>query len=186
MCWAGADRLARIAQYLRLPERGKLWRSRADHMRSRILEASWNSKLGAFSGDWSGPTLDASVLLLAELDFVEPDDPRFVSTVRVTGERLQQGQYLFRYREADDFGTPENAFNICTFWYINALAAIGRNDEARDLFENMLARCNHLGMLSEDLDPATGELWGNYPQTYSMVGIINSAVRLSISWEDAL
>jgi GH15 family glucan-1,4-alpha-glucosidase len=186
MCWAGADRLARIAQYLHLPERGKLWRSRADHMRSRILEASWNSKLGAFSGEWSGPTLDASVLLLAELDFVEPDDPRFISTVRVTGERLRQGQYLFRYREADDFGTPENAFNICTFWYINALAATGRKDEARELFENMLARCNHLGMLSEDLAPATGELWGNYPQTYSMVGIINSAVRLSISWEDAL
>jgi GH15 family glucan-1,4-alpha-glucosidase len=186
MCWAGADRLARIAQYLHLPERGKLWRSRADQMRARILEASWNSKLGAFSGEWSGPAVDASVLLLAELDFVEPDDPRFVSTVRVAGERLRQGQYLFRYREADDFGTPENAFNICTFWYINALAAIGHKDEARGLFENMLARCNHLGMLSEDLDPATGELWGNYPQTYSMVGIINSAVRLSISWEDAL
>jgi GH15 family glucan-1,4-alpha-glucosidase len=126
------------------------------------------------------------VLLLAELDFIEPDDPRFVSTVNVVGERLRQGRYLFRYRASDDFGTPENAFNICTFWYVNALAAIGRKEEARELFENMLARCNQLGMLSEDLDPATGELWGNYPQTYSMVGIINSAVRLSISWEDAL
>jgi len=91
-----------------------------------------------------------------------------------------------RYVANDDFGTPENAFTICTFWYINALASIGRVDEARELFENMLARCNHLGMLSEDLDPATGESWGNYPQTYSMVGIINSAVRLSRSWEDAL
>ena len=186
MCWAGADRLARIARHLHLPERSTLWRSRADSMQGRILEASWNPELGAFSGEWNGPTLDASVLLLAELDFVEPNDPRFVSTVRVIGERLGQGRYMFRYRSADDFGTPETAFNICTFWYINALAAIGRKEEARELFENMLARCNHLGMLSEDLDPATGELWGNFPQTYSMVGIINSAVRLSISWEDAL
>jgi GH15 family glucan-1,4-alpha-glucosidase len=186
MCWAGADRLARIARYLRLNERENSWRARADHMRKRILEASWSPELGAFSDEWNRPTLDASVLLLAELDFVEPDDPRFVSTVQVIGERLRQGKYLFRYRGTDDFGTPANAFNICTFWYINALAAIGRKDEARELFENMLARCNHLGMLSEDLDPATGELWGNYPQTYSMVGIINSAMRLSISWEDAL
>jgi GH15 family glucan-1,4-alpha-glucosidase len=93
---------------------------------------------------------------------------------------------LLRYNAADDFGTPENAFNICTFWYINALAAIGEREEARELFENMLARRNHLGILSEDLDPVTGELWGNFPQTYSMVGIINSAVRLSRSWEEAI
>jgi GH15 family glucan-1,4-alpha-glucosidase len=66
------------------------------------------------------------------------------------------------------------------------LAAIGRKDEARELFNNMLQQRNRLGLLSEDLDPVTGELWGNYPQTYSLVGIINSAMRLSISWEEAL
>ena len=93
---------------------------------------------------------------------------------------------MFRYNAADDFGEPENAFNICTFWYIDALASIGRREEARELFEDMLASRNSLGLLSEDIDPGTGALWGNFPQTYSMAGIINAAVRLSVRWEDAL
>ena len=91
-----------------------------------------------------------------------------------------------RYREPDDFGEPETAFTVCTFWYINALAAIGRKGEARELFEDLLSRRNSLGLLSEDLDPRTGELWGNFPQTYSMVGIVECALRLSRSWEEAL
>ena len=92
---------------------------------------------------------------------------------------------MFRYHAADDFGPPQNAFNICTFWYIDALTAMGREQEARTLFENMLAQRNPLGLLSEDLDPQSGELWGNFPQTYSMVGLILCAMRLSKSWEDA-
>jgi GH15 family glucan-1,4-alpha-glucosidase len=155
-------------------------------MHARIMEAVWSEAIQCFTEAWHTPVLDASVLLLAELNFVAPTDPKFIATVDHLGARLRRGAYFFRYDAHDDFGAPENAFNICTFWYINALAAIGRKDEARELFENMLARCNHLGMLSEDLNPATGELWGNYPQTYSMVGIINAAMRLSRSWEDAL
>ena len=92
---------------------------------------------------------------------------------------------LLRYAAADDFGVMESAFTICTFWYIDALAAIGRIDEARTLFEKILAHRNHVGLLSEDLNIETGELWGNFPQTYSMVGLITSAMRLSKSWEDA-
>ena len=94
-----------------------------------------------------------------------------------------RGSYLFRYHAADDFGMPRTAFNICTFWYIDALCALGREDEARELFDNMLAHTNHLGLLSEDLDIETGELWGNFPQTYSMVGMILCAARLSRSWQ---
>jgi pentatricopeptide repeat protein len=81
---------------------------------------------------------------------------------------------------------PSNAFNICTFWYIDALARLGRADEARELFEHMLACRNHVGLLSEDIEPETGELWGNYPQTYSLVGIINAAMHLSRGWEDVV
>jgi GH15 family glucan-1,4-alpha-glucosidase len=186
MCWAGVDRLARIARHLALQDREQFWRARADGMRDRIVAATWNAELGTFTEAWHMPLLDASVLLLAELDFVAADDPKFVSTVNYLGQHLRRGKYLMRYTARDDFGVPENAFNVCTFWYINALAAIGRKDEARELFENMLTRSNHLGMLSEDMDIATGELWGNYPQTYSMVGIINAAMRLSCSWEEAL
>ena len=99
---------------------------------------------------------------------------------------MRVGDYLYRYRHADDFGEPETAFTICSFWYVNALASIGKVEQAREHFSRLLERRNPLGILSEDLDPVTGALWGNYPQTYSMVGIVNSAVRLSRSWEEAL
>ena len=101
------------------------------------------------------------------------------------GNLLGAKGYLFRYAAPDDFGEPSTAFTICSFWYVEALAAIGRSDEARKLFEKVLARRNHVGLLSEDIDPVTGELWGNFPQTYSLVGIILCAMRLSKSWEEA-
>ena len=93
---------------------------------------------------------------------------------------------LMRYVEADDFGKPSNAFLLCTFWYIDALASVGRRSEALELFNNVLGRRNHVGLLSEDIDPKTGELWGNFPQTYSQVGLILSAMRLSRTWEEGL
>jgi len=93
---------------------------------------------------------------------------------------------VLRYDHADDFGTPEVGFLVCTFWYIDTLARIGRRNEARALFERALAWRNHVGLLSEDVHPATGALWGNFPQTYSQVGLILSAMRLSRSWEEGL
>ena len=129
--------------------------------------------------------VDASLLLLGDLGFVDGSDPRFVGTVEAIESTLREGDYLFRYRAEDDFGMPETSFTICTFWYIDALAAIGRYDEARRLFENILSCRNHVGLLSEDLDTKTRELWGNFPQTYSMVGMISSAMRLSKPWEEA-
>jgi GH15 family glucan-1,4-alpha-glucosidase len=125
-------------------------------------------------------------LLLSEVGFLAAEDPRFLGTLAAIEQRLKRGTLLFRYGRPDDFGPPQTAFTVCTFWYIDALAAVGRREEARVLFEQMLAHRNHLGLLSEDLDPATGELWGNFPQTYSLVGLIVSAMRLSKSWEEGL
>jgi len=99
---------------------------------------------------------------------------------------LKVGDWMYRYRHQDDFGQPETAFTICAFWYVNALAMAGRRDEAREHFGRLLSHRTRLGLLSEDIDPATGEWWGNFPQTYSLVGIISSAIRLSRPWEDAL
>ena len=114
-----------------------------------------------------------------------PDDQRFIATVEAIGRDLKRGDALFRYVAPDDFGSPETSFTICTFWYIDALAAIGRKDEARELFERILARRNPLGLLSEDLAFDDGEAWGNFPQTYSHVGLIIAAMRLSRSWQEA-
>ncbi|MCP5150881.1 MAG: glycoside hydrolase family 15 protein [Ectothiorhodospiraceae bacterium] len=183
MCWAACDRLARITTHLGLPDRAAHWRERARTVRTRICESAWNPSLGAFAESFGGDGLDASLLLMAEVGFLPPSDERFRATVVAIEAKLKRGKHLFRYVAADDFGVPHNAFNICTFWYIDALARTGRTAEARDTFESMLACRNHLGLLSEDTDPATGELWGNYPQTYSLVGIINAAMRLSGPWE---
>jgi GH15 family glucan-1,4-alpha-glucosidase len=185
MCWAACDRLARIAGHLGLTGDAERWRARADGMHATIVEYGFNGARGAFVESFGGERLDASLLLLHELDFVDGDDPRFAATVNAIEAELRRGDHVFRYIEADDFGAPDNAFNICTFWFIDALDAVGRSDEARRLFDNMLAATTRLGLLSEDIDPTTNELWGNFPQTYSMVGLINSALRLSRRWEDA-
>jgi len=186
MCWAACDRLAKIAHRLALPRRAALWRERAETIRAKLLAEAWNESLGAFVDAIGGNDVDASLLLMPEVGFLSPDDPRYVSTVKAIERRLRHGDHLFRYAGADDFGVPKTAFTICTFWFIDALAATGRVDEAREMFENVLACRNHLGLLSEDIDPKTGELWGNFPQTYSLVGLIHCAMRLSRPWEEVL
>lgn len=185
MCWVACDRLAKIAARLQLGERAIHWRRRADRVHARICARAWNPKLGSFAASFGGESLDASLLLLAELGFLRNDDPRFAGTVAAVERELRRGDFVFRYTEPDDFGAPSNAFVVCTFWYIDAIAGLGRREEARALFESTLARRNRLGLLSEHIDPPSGELWGNFPQTYSMVGLINSATRLSIPWDQA-
>jgi GH15 family glucan-1,4-alpha-glucosidase len=185
MCWAACDRLAKIARALHLPERETYWRSEADRLHGVIVQRCWNEKLQSFVSTWDGDQADASLLLLHELDFLTADDPRFAATVEHIGRTLRRGDLLVRYAVADDFGVPETAFTICTLWYVDALASLGRKTEAQALFEAVLRRRNSFGLLSEDIHPETGELWGNFPQAYSMVGLINSATRLSRTWEEA-
>jgi GH15 family glucan-1,4-alpha-glucosidase len=188
MCWAATDRLAKIARKLNLPERHDYWRNASHEIRAAIEAHGFNKTLNAYTATWGGESMDASLLLACELGYIDGRDPRFIGTITEIEKKLipAGGRYLFRYAVEDDFGMPENAFTICSFWYIDALASAGRTEQARELFEDLLAQRNHLGLLSEDLDPDTGELWGNFPQTYSMVGIINSARILSKKWEHEL
>ena len=185
MCWAACDRLAKIAARLALPDRARYWHEHAGRIHAAICARAWNAKRASFSATFDGDSLDASLLLLAELGFLAAEDPRFVGTVAAVERELRRGDFVFRYSEPDDFGAPANAFIVCTFWYIDAITRLGRREEARALFEAMLARRNRLGLLSEHIDPASGELWGNFPQTYSMVGMIKSATRLSVPWHQA-
>ncbi|HEV7489928.1 MAG TPA: glycoside hydrolase family 15 protein [Rhodanobacteraceae bacterium] len=183
MSWVACDRLARIAAHLGLEERRQVWFERAQHVRAVILDRAVHAERGCFVDAFDGEGLDASLLLLADLGFIAADDPRYRATVDAIGASLLRGRYMFRYVAPDDFGAPETSFAVCTFWYADALAATGRVDEARALFEQLLAVRNPLGLLSEDIEPGTGELWGNFPQTYSLVGLINTATRLSRSWD---
>ena len=185
MCWVACDRLSLIAAILSLPDRSSYWRSQADRLQREILARAWNDRRSALVGALDGSELDASVLLLPELGLLPANDERFTKTCAAIGEGLIRNGLAMRYTNDDDFGAPETAFLACQFWYIDALAALGRTDEAKELFNVLLAHRNSFGLLSEDIHPTTHQLWGNLPQTYSMAGIVNSSRVLSRSWQDA-
>ncbi len=186
MCWAACDRLAKIAVRIEVPERAILWRERAATIKQRIMTEAWSERRQSFVESFGGEHLDASVLLMSEIGFLDPASEQFRKTFSRIEQVLCDGPYMRRYEAADDFGLPETAFNVCTFWRVDALWRLGRRAEAREIFCIMLSHRNHVGLLSEDIAQESGELWGNFPQTYSMVGVINGAVRLSRPWDDVV
>jgi GH15 family glucan-1,4-alpha-glucosidase len=190
MCWAACDRLAKVAVHIGKDDRAKVWRERANSIGAVIEEKAWkeNGKSefgqGHYGASFQSDYLDASLLQMLELRFLSPDNDRFKQTFAAIEEHLRRGDHMLRYDAEDDFGAPETAFNVCTFWLIEALQVAGRDAEARKLFSTMLSHTTHSGLLSEDLDYDTGELWGNFPQTYSLVGVINCAGLLSRPWSE--
>jgi GH15 family glucan-1,4-alpha-glucosidase len=165
MCWAACDRLSRIAAHLGLKAQPNYWRGHADRIHQYICERAWNPHMNSFVATLDGNgKLDASLLLLYEIGFLRAEDPRFAGTVAAIERELRYGYFIFRYTEADDYGAPENAFLACTFWYICALSALGRCEEARELFEKLLAHRNPHGLLAEHIDPRTGEQWEISPR----------------------
>ena len=184
MCWAACDRLANVAAQLGKTDRARVWTERAEAIRAKIETEAWSEEGGHYGASFESDYLDASLLQMVELRFLKPDDERFLKTFAAVERDLRRGNYMLRYAAEDDFGAPETAFNVCTFWLIEALHLTGRSEEARELFGAMLSHTTRSGLLSEDLDYDTGELWGNFPQTYSLVGIINSAGLLSKPWSE--
>ncbi|WP_068865786.1 glycoside hydrolase family 15 protein [Erythrobacter dokdonensis] len=186
MSWAACDRLAMAADWLGKADRAALWRNRADAIRATIEAEAWveNGDGGHYGASFESDYLDASLLQMVELRFISPDNPRFLSTFAAVEQQLRRGDFMLRYAAEDDFGAPETAFNVCTFWLIEALHLAGRSEEARRLFCTMLSHTTRSGLLSEDLDYNSGELWGNFPQTYSLVGVINCAGLLSKPWSE--
>ena len=182
MCWAACDRLGNAADKLGLTARAAFWNGRAADIRGRIEAHAWNRELGRYAATFDGDELDASLLQLVDVRFCPAGHPRMLATMQAVEKGLRRGPYMLRYAIPDDFGTPKTAFNFCTFWLIEALHISGRSDEARQLFEEMLGRRTRAGLLSEDIAFDGTELWGNYPQTYSLVGLINCATLLSRPW----
>ncbi|WP_128892355.1 glycoside hydrolase family 15 protein [Erythrobacter sp. HKB08] len=187
MCWAACDRLATTAHYLGKEDREEFWRERATAIAGKIEKEAWvenGEEGGHYGASFESDYLDASLLQMVELRFLSPDNPRFKSTFAAIEKVLRRGEHMLRYASEDDFGLPETAFNVCTFWLIEALHLAGRDEEACELFRTMLSHSTKSGLLSEDLDFETGELWGNFPQTYSLVGVINCAGLLSKPWSE--
>jgi GH15 family glucan-1,4-alpha-glucosidase len=178
MCWVAAQRGAELAAFLRMPEQAAKWKAWADEKHSIFMQRAYNKELGFFTQAFDGQYADASNLLLPALGLVDPKDPRFVSTVRAYEKMLAPNGLMLRYRHADDFGDTTSAFSICSFWWVEALAMMGEVDEAVALFRRLEKYANPLGLFSEDIDPATGALLGNFPQAYTHVGLIHAAITI--------
>jgi GH15 family glucan-1,4-alpha-glucosidase len=185
MCWAAADRMARVAA-LHAPAAEPEFRAAADRVRAELLERAFSPKLGSFVASYDELGLDASLLQIASLRLLPREDPRLHGTVDAVREGLSRDGWLLRYRRDDGFGEPSVAFIICTFWLVEALAAIGRIDEARAVMDHAGRALSPLGLLSEDYATADLRMWGNFPQAYSHVGLIHAAFAASPRWSDVL
>ena len=183
MGWVALDRASRIAERTAHGQEGALWRQEAERMKAEILAKGYSSASRSFVRAYGSHDLDASLLLMAPLRFLPPIDPRISSMIDSMRDELVVNGYMFRYRH-DEIGEQRSAFTICSTWMVEAMWLAGRKSEAVELFERLLDARNRFGLLSEDIDPMTGELWGNFPQTYSMLGLINCAVRLSPTWDE--
>ena len=178
MCWVAANRGAELAEFLGMPQHAQRWKAWADAERPKILERAYNKSRGFFAQALDGEYPDASNLLLPALGLVDPVDPRFRSTVRAYEKDLAENGLMLRYKHPDDFGHTTSAFSICSFWWVEALAMMGEVDEAVALFRRLESYANPLGLFSEDIQPETGELLGNFPQAYTHVGLIHAAITI--------
>ncbi|HSE53864.1 MAG TPA: glycoside hydrolase family 15 protein, partial [Gemmatimonadales bacterium] len=178
MCWVALSRGSALARDLGFPVEAARWELLAEAERQVVLDRGFNAKLGCFTQSLGGEATDASNLLLPTLGLIEARDPRFLSTVEFYERHLCVNGLMFRYRNVDDFGKTESAFTICCFWHAEALALTGRLDDAVELFHRLLGYANPVGLFSEDIDPATGALLGNFPQAYTHVGLIHAAMTI--------
>jgi GH15 family glucan-1,4-alpha-glucosidase len=179
MCWVAVSRGALLVRQLGYPDLASEWDAIARREQDLVLERGFNKELGYFTQSLDGRWPDASNLLLATVGIVDPRDPRFVSTVEAYDTRLNMGDGLMlRYANPDDFGVPSSAFTICSFWMAEALALIGRLDDAAVRFKSLMKYANPVGLFSEDIDPRTGALLGNFPQAYTHVGLIHAAITI--------
>jgi GH15 family glucan-1,4-alpha-glucosidase len=179
MCWVAMDRASKIASLLNKTLYAETWRGIANDIKEDVLKKGWNKQLQTFTQTYFNPELDASLLLMAEYGFIEPDDPKYEKTVIAVKDALLYKGLVYRYKTPDDFGKPTSSFTMCTFWLVQALFRIGRQEDAKGMFENLLSCGNHLGLFSEDIDFSTKRLLGNFPQAYSHLALINTAAMFS-------
>lgn len=182
MSWVAMDRAAKIAKFLGKNDHTESYLKMAAMIKEDILQKGWNEKIGAFTMDYGSEDLDASNLLMIHYGFLDPKDPRMVRTVQATHQQLVKNNFCMRYVAPDEFGVPQNAFIVCTFWMINALYHIGEEAKARKMYENIVKCANPLGLFSEDIDVDSKRLTGNFPQGYSHLAFIQTTLLLETDY----
>lgn len=179
LCWVALDRGVKLADLFAQTKIRDNWLVIRDEIKADILKQGWNSKVEAFTQYYGSDDLDAANLLMADYGFIDHKDIRYIKTVLKTKENLLKNGLMFRYRNRDDFGEPSSSFTVCTFWLIKSLYLIGEEDQAVKLFDQLLSYKNHLGLYSEDIDFTSKRLLGNFPQGYSHLALIDTAITLS-------
>jgi GH15 family glucan-1,4-alpha-glucosidase len=179
LCWTAVDKALKVAKLLGKESKVARWQLLEEAIRTDIMDNAWNDKVQAFTQAYHSDDLDASVLLMESYGFIDAKHPKYVSTVKAIERELCHEGLLYRYKNQDDFGLPSSSFTICTFWFINSLYKIGEEQKAKEQFDKLLSYSNHLGLFSEDIDFETKRLLGNFPQAYSHLALIETAVNLS-------
>ncbi len=179
LCWTAIDRAIKVADILGKKNRSILWNELAEEIRKDIMDNAWNEEVQAFTQFYGSKDLDASILLMEKYGFIEAHNIKFVNTVKAIERELSYNGLVYRYKNNDDFGLPTSSFTICTFWFINSLYKIGEEEKAVELFDKLLSYGNHLGLFSEDIDFQSKRLLGNFPQAYSHLALIETAINLS-------
>lgn len=181
LSWVAMDRAGKIAQFFDMHAYVDVWDKMGRLIKADILNKGWNDKLQTFTQAYDEPHLDAANLLMEQFGFIAADDPKYVSTVKTIQKILCRDGLMYRYLNEDDFGKPESSFTVCTFWLIKSLCKIGQKQKARKMFDDLLKHRNHLGLFSEDLDFNSKRLLGNFPQGYSHLALIDTALTLTES-----
>ncbi len=184
LCWVAIDKAIKVAKLLNKTHKVNKWKLIKEEIHEDIMENAWNKEVKAFTQSYGSKDLDASVLLMESYGFINALDPKYINTVHAIEKELSYEGLLYRYKNQDDFGLPSSSFTICTFWFINSLYRIGEKEKAKGMFDRVLTYGNHLGLFSEDIDFKTKRLLGNFPQAYSHLALIETAINFSKTTEE--
>jgi GH15 family glucan-1,4-alpha-glucosidase len=182
MAWVAFDRAVKAVEQFNVEGPVDRWRAQRDAIHAEVLAKGFNQSRNAFVQYYGSDHLDASLLVAPLVGFLPPTDPRIISTVEAIQRELGDHGFLSRYRttpEVDGLPPKEGKFLLCSFWLVDALTLIGRDEEAKRIFEKLLSIRNDLGLLAEGYDPEEGRFTGNFPQAFSHVGLVNSAMNLA-------
>jgi GH15 family glucan-1,4-alpha-glucosidase len=179
LCWVAIDRAISLAKLINKKQFVESWETLANEIKDDIYKNAWNEKTNSFTQFYGSDDQDAANLLMEAYGFISPNDEKYIKTVKAIENELSNGGLMYRYKNKDDFGKPKSSFTICTFWLINSLYSIGERKKAEQMFEELLSYSNHLGLFSEDIDFNTKRLLGNFPQAYSHLALIETAIKIS-------
>ncbi len=181
MCWVALDRAVQLAPLLQVASPAR-WEAARDEIRAAVLRDGFDAAAGVFTQSFGSPDLDASLLMLPIVGFLPAGDPRMLATIEAIAAQLTDERGLvYRYRADDGLAGGEGTFLLCTFWLAQALALAGQAGRAREVFERAAGYANDVGLLAEEIDPASGEMLGNFPQAFSHIGLVNAAWAISVA-----